>query len=170
MSLSSAIYDLAQDLRDELEGYHIDGTPVEVIVETFRLDSQAMENTNMKGIRIAIYDGGDNASGSIPGFPSLRGDRVQWGFPLTTVQVLNFDLAFFIAERDMDGWNELQLVDLKDFVSLWIAERGRTVHDLTSGALSAFMYGASNGTTRLRKYAYTTITAYAMYNPEQPNG
>jgi hypothetical protein len=170
MSLSTSISALAQSLRDELYTYKVDNWNTEVLVETYRLDSQVMENTNMKGIRIAIYDGGDSVASAIPGYAQQRGDRVQWGVPYATIQTLNFDLAFFIAERDMDGWNELELIRLKDAVSLWIAKRGLDVSTVTGGALSTFVYGSSNGVTRLRKYAYTTITAYAVYHPEIPNG
>ena len=170
MSLSTAITSLAQSLRDDLYGYAIDNRLQEVLVETYRLDSQVMENTNMKGIRIAIYDGGDSVASAIPGYAQQRGDRVQWGAPYATVQTINFDLAFFIAERDMDGWNELQLIDLKDAVALWIAKRGLDASTVTGGAFSTLVYGSSNGVTRLRKYAYTTLTAYAVYHPEVPNG
>ena len=105
MSLSTAITSLAQSLRDDLYGYAIDNRLQEVLVETYRLDSQVMENTNMKGIRIAIYDGGDSVASAIPGYAQQRGDRVQWGAPYATEQTIIFDIAFFIGERDMYGWN-----------------------------------------------------------------
>ena len=134
-------------------------------VETYRLDSQEMEQTNRYGARVAIYDGGDNVSASIPGMAQFRGDRVQWGFPTTTVQIIRVDLAFHIAERGQDGWNEMELVGLKDCVFDWVKEYGQDCITETDGGISAFVWGSSNGTTRLRKYAYTTLTLYCMYSP-----
>ena len=134
-------------------------------VETYRLDSQEMEQTNRYGARVAIYDGGDNVSASIPGMAQFRGDRVQWGYPLSTMQVIRFDLAFHIAERGQDGWNEMELVGLKDCVMEWVKGYGEVALSQTDGGISAFVYGSSNGVTRLRKYAYTTLTCYCIYNP-----
>ena len=161
MTLSQVIV----NIKDSLQAY-MNARYNDVTVETYRLDSREMEQTNRYMARIAVYDGGDNATGQIPGAPQFSGDRVGWGYPLSTVQIIRFDLAVNIAERGQDGIpNEIELIALKDDLMAWVKTYGRDCLDETDAGIMAFMYGSSSGTSRLTKYAYNTVTCYCLYNP-----
>ena len=135
----------------------------EVSIERYRIDLSQLENDNRFWCRVAVYSGGDNASGQIPGFPSLQPKRVQHGKATDTIQIYNIDVSWNASFRKDDGnLTEFEAEQIKDIIITWVQDIGATVSTLTDGSLATLVYGSSTQATRIRKYATLTITLYAM--------
>jgi hypothetical protein len=161
-----AMYILANSI---LERFKSSDYANQIGVDLYEIEVGRLSDDRRYNIRLGLFPANENPSASVAGTP-FRGVRVDWGWPLDTIQQYSVQISVRIPDLGQnDDGNESVIIDVTDILNAWANGIGRTIAGQTDCYYSALVWGGSQGVRRLGNIAYTYATLYAQRQTPNPN-